>query len=293
MHSRRSTTLAVITAACLCGPALGQKIPAKEAHISTPPLITVKSVQQELKMTDEQIKKVAQIPEMVKKKLQEKLNALDDLEGRELREKSKEAREQYRQEFPKLLAEILTPEQMARLNQIHLQFIGVKAFVEPSVVKAMNFTDEQKAKIDNIIKDNSKETFEVYLQSNGDAVAARKKVDALNKKQMDRALAVLTDEQKAKWKEVTKTPFDVKFDALPERPKKEAGQPQAKLRPELTEDLGWVAKKVEEWQPAADERFFDLVGWADDIRHAIRLGKENNRPVFVMNSTGSMPLGLC
>ena len=293
MHTFRNTALALGALVLLGWPALGQTIPAKEAHVSTPPLITIKSVQKELKMTDEQVKRVEKIPELVKKKIQDKLNALDELEGRELREKSKEVREIYRQEFPRLLAEILTPEQMARLNQIHLQFIGVKAFVEPTVVKAMNFTEEQRAKIDEIIKDNSKETFEVYLKSNGDAKTARQKVDELNKRQMERALAVLTEKQRQVWKEVIKDPFEVKYDPLPQRPQKEPGKKGARLSPELQEDLSWVAKRVEEWLPGPGERTFDQVGWADDIRHALRLGKEHNRPVFVMNSTGNMPLGLC
>jgi len=109
MVSFRHTAMVIGTVIGLCSPALGQPIPAREAHVnSTPPLITVKSVQKELKLTEEQIKKVEQIPAEVKKRIQKQLDALDELEGRELREKSKEVRESYRKEFPKLLAEVLT-----------------------------------------------------------------------------------------------------------------------------------------------------------------------------------------
>jgi hypothetical protein len=294
MYAFRNTVLAVSAAVWWCCPAPAQTIPAKEAHVnSTPPLITVKSVQKELKMTEEQIKKVEQIPALVKKKIQAQLDSLDELEGRELREKSKEVRELYRKAFPKFLAEVLTKEQMARLKQISLQFLGAKAFIDPDVVKALDLTPEQQKTMQKIVDDTSKETFEIYLKATDDTKAARKKVDELNKKQMDAALNALSDQQKKAWKEVIKDPFEVKFDPLPPRPKKDPGKKGVKLSPELQEGLGWVAKKVEEWQPSTNERFFDKVGWADDIRQAIRLAKEHNRPVFLMNSTGNMPLGLC
>jgi len=294
MVSFRHTALVIGAAAWLCQPTLAQPIPAREAHVnSTPPLITVKSVQKELKLTEEQIKKVEQIPAQVKKRIQKQLDALDELEGRELREKSKEVRELYRKEFPKLLAEVLTREQMARLKQISLQFLGAKAFIEPDVVKALDLTAEQQKAMQKIVDDTSKETFEIYLKATDDTKAARKKVDELNKKQMDAALNSLTDKQKKAWQDLIKDPFVVKFDPLPPRPRKEPGKKGVQLSPELQEDLGWVAKKVEEWQPNPNERFFDKVGWADDIRHALRLGKEHQRPIFLMNSTGNMPMGPC
>jgi hypothetical protein len=44
----------------------------------------------------------------------------------------------------------------------------------------------------------------------------------------------------------------------------------------------WVEKRVQAWQPTADERRIDQIAWAKDLRTAQRLAKENARPVFLL-----------
>ena len=41
----------------------------------------------------------------------------------------------------------------------------------------------------------------------------------------------------------------------------------------------WVSKRVRDWQPTADERRFDDVGWAGGIRDALKLARENTAKV--------------
>jgi hypothetical protein len=55
----------------------------------------------------------------------------------------------------------------------------------------------------------------------------------------------------------------------------------------------WVEQRVQAWQPTADERRFDDIGWVKDIREAERLAKENNRPVFLFTHNGRMAIGRC
>jgi hypothetical protein len=61
----------------------------------------------------------------------------------------------------------------------------------------------------------------------------------------------------------------------------------------LSEDLSWVEKRVEEWQPRPSERKFDQIGWLRDIRAALALGKESHRPVFLFTHDGHMAVGRC
>ena len=56
---------------------------------------------------------------------------------------------------------------------------------------------------------------------------------------------------------------------------------------------GWVDKYVEEWQITPAERPFDQIGWAKDIRDAIRLGQKHGRPVFLFTHDGRMATGRC
>jgi hypothetical protein len=50
---------------------------------------------------------------------------------------------------------------------------------------------------------------------------------------------------------------------------------------------GWVDRRVRDWEPAADERRFDEIGWARDIRDALRLAKAHGRPVFLFTYDGA------
>jgi len=47
-----------------------------------------------------------------------------------------------------------------------------------------------------------------------------------------------------------------------------------------------IDKRVEAWQPTADERRLDDIAWASDIRDALRLAKDNARPVFLFTYSG-------
>jgi len=55
----------------------------------------------------------------------------------------------------------------------------------------------------------------------------------------------------------------------------------------------WVDKRVAERQPSAEDKRFDEIGWAKDIRTAERLAKEHGRPVFLFTHDGRMNIGRC
>jgi hypothetical protein len=57
-----------------------------------------------------------------------------------------------------------------------------------------------------------------------------------------------------------------------------------------TDDQNFAAKidkRIDSWQPTKDERLFDEIGWAKDIRDALRLAKEHQRPIFLFTYSGS------
>ena len=51
--------------------------------------------------------------------------------------------------------------------------------------------------------------------------------------------------------------------------------------------------RIDAWQPTKDERRFDDIAWVEDIRTALKLGKETNRPVFLFTHKGRMNIGRC
>ncbi len=60
-----------------------------------------------------------------------------------------------------------------------------------------------------------------------------------------------------------------------------------------TDDLSWVEKRVQEWQPKPSERKFDQIGWLTDILSAGKVAKKANRPVFLFTHDGRMAVGRC
>jgi hypothetical protein len=48
-----------------------------------------------------------------------------------------------------------------------------------------------------------------------------------------------------------------------------------------------VDKRIDAWQPTSAERRLDEIGWAKDLQGALRLAKENGRPVFLFTYSGS------
>ena len=49
----------------------------------------------------------------------------------------------------------------------------------------------------------------------------------------------------------------------------------------------WVDRRIRDWQPTKEERHFDEIGWARDIRDALRLSRESGRPVFLFTYDGA------
>jgi hypothetical protein len=56
----------------------------------------------------------------------------------------------------------------------------------------------------------------------------------------------------------------------------------------------WVSRRAAAWQPTTDERRFDQIGWATDIRDAERLARKHQRPIFLFTYDGrSIALKRC
>ena len=58
-------------------------------------------------------------------------------------------------------------------------------------------------------------------------------------------------------------------------------------------DVESVRKRIAEIDPRPEEKRFDEIGWAKDIREARRLAAQHNRPVFLFTHDGRMNIGRC
>jgi hypothetical protein len=54
-----------------------------------------------------------------------------------------------------------------------------------------------------------------------------------------------------------------------------------------------VHERVAAWWPRAEEKRFDQIGWAADIRAARKLAAKHDRPLFLFTMDGRVNLGRC
>jgi len=198
-------------------------------------LLQNKSVQEELKLTADQIDKIREISHSVYEKHREELDALEEKLGGEKDRKKREPVNQMRlrinEEARKGEEEILNPQQKKRLKEITLQQRGTGAFSEEEVQNALNLTADQKDKIKTIENDFHKQWREILppdaFRNRAELPERFKKMDALRKESLDKVLAILRDDQKKKYNEMSGAPFELKIEraAPPGRP---AGPDQEK-----------------------------------------------------------------
>lgn len=157
-------------------------------------LLGQESVQKELKLSEEQVKKVQELGE----KQREAFQGLRDLGQEERRTKMQELAKAN----DKAIGQILKPEQLKRARQIALQRQGAAAVNNEEIAKALNVTDAQKEKIREIQTKAREE-----MQGLGFDEEARTKRQEVMKAMNEKISGVLTAEQKTKLKEMQGEPF--------------------------------------------------------------------------------------
>ena len=181
-------------------------------------IVQAKSVQDELKLTDDQKDKVKEFAKEQVTKMREGFAKMKDRPkdkekgkdgGGRMAEMEKAATEG--------LSKILKDDQMKRLKEISLQAGGVNAFHRSEVLDALKLKDEQKEKIEETLKSTGKEIRDLREEyfsggSRPDEDKMKefeKKSATIQKDAMGKVQEVLTDDQKKAWKDMTGETFDV------------------------------------------------------------------------------------
>ena len=150
-----------------------------------------------MKLTADQIQKV----EAAFQKQMESFQGFRDLSEEERTKKFQE----MTKENEKFVADNLKPDQAKRLNQISLQRQGAGALADEKVAKELNLTDDQKGKIKDILEDSRNQIQELF--QGGFSEEARTKSQEIRNAATEKALNLMTADQKSKWKEMTGAPF--------------------------------------------------------------------------------------
>lgn len=191
-------------------------------------LVSNKAVQEDLKLSEEQVTKLKEWGTEFRKKSAEimKDKGVDFGKGGgfgkmddETRAKLDAANVAINAEAYKQLGEVLKKEQVERLKQIQRQQMGVGAFSNAEVVDALKLTAAQKDSVKGISGDLSKDTKEIFGTGGDKGGKGKvdfekiqenmKKVQKLQKEYLGKMEDILDDKQKSAWKEMKGAEFDL------------------------------------------------------------------------------------
>ncbi len=138
-------------------------------------LLENKSVQSELKLSDEQVSKITTLLTEIQAKHRDEREALRDLEPQERMKRSQEIFAAMETEAKKPLSEILDADQAKRFKQLDFQVRDWMALLDPTMQTELKITDSQKGQLTDLNKSVGEKRREIFQSSQGDQEGMREK----------------------------------------------------------------------------------------------------------------------
>lgn len=163
-----------------------------------------RSVQLEIELTASQGKKLGELW----RKQTASNSRLANLPSEQRSPKKKELNEA----FDRALFDILSADQRQRLKEIHLQLLGPKAYSDPEVIREVAISMDQQLQI-AALEDWARGEMTKWQQQQTTAGmtpsrdASRSKMIELEKSAHEKAQQVLSQDQKARWKDLIGRPY--------------------------------------------------------------------------------------
>jgi len=155
-------------------------------------------VQKEIGLTDDQKTKVEELRTSTTAKMTEVRSSTNGDQ-----QAAREGMMKVNADALKSLGEILKPEQLKRLRELEIQWTGITIVTSDKEAQAtLGITDDQKAKIAELQKKQQAANAEARQSANGDRAAIREATQKNAKIMEDELAKVLTDDQKAKLKDL-------------------------------------------------------------------------------------------
>jgi hypothetical protein len=198
----------LVTLFPVLGPSQGGLYPPRGPFTGYDVLLLSESVQQELKLTTEQLR---QVKEFVRD-TRLRRGAEFDKQRYPTEDRVDKAKVMLRAVSDDTLKGVVTylkPEQLQRLKQIRIQWNGLQAFFEPET-QALGLTAAQKQELEKIsqrLKEGMSKAVQDPSKKN-----LRAKLDTLaglRRQAMARAVALLSEDQKKTWQQLTGEPFQL------------------------------------------------------------------------------------
>lgn len=157
-------------------------------------LIGQKVVQDELKLSADQRKKVGDLRTRAMRAMQRLRGQPPDKIGEKMQEITRESEKE--------LAGIFNADQARRFKEIALQQQGIQALAQPDVAKEVGLSDEQQKKVKDACESGQKERAKLFQGRPGTPEMMRKAMEKITKATSDQIFEILTTEQKTQWEKM-------------------------------------------------------------------------------------------
>jgi Spy/CpxP family protein refolding chaperone len=169
-------------------------------------------VQKDLALTDDQKAKLSELRDKAQAKQREAFTAAREAAGDDrdaMMKAMQTTMAKLNEENAKDIAGVLTADQNKRLKEIRIQFSGASIVTQDMAIqKELGITDDQKAKFTDLQTRQRAAMTEVFQNSQGDQAAIREAMTKNQKVMEEEIKKILTDDQKAKLKDMAGTkPF--------------------------------------------------------------------------------------
>jgi hypothetical protein len=175
-------------------------------------LMSSEPVQKEIGLSADQSKAINTIATQMRTDAMEIMSGLQDLTPEEREEELPNVMKMVTEkavDLQKKVDEILDDKQTTRMGELSLQRRGVEALGDEKVIGALKLTDDQKKQLATVQDEAGAKQEEIIKNGlGGDRDAMREKIQALQKETGDKALAVLTTEQRDSFEKMKGAKFD-------------------------------------------------------------------------------------
>ncbi len=173
-------------------------------------LLASESVQKELTLSDDQKTSLKKLRDDQTAGGQAFFSQFMGLSQDEMQKRLEERAKENRRQISK----ILSPKQMERLAEINIQMAGPLALNFEDVAKQIGLTAEQKEQLKNIGDEVRRKSADLTPTNNGRLLTGEKRKELQQKfkevstERKEKALALLTDDQKTKFKQLQGDKFN-------------------------------------------------------------------------------------
>ena len=178
-------------------------------------MLRQEAVQKELGVTDEQKKTLSELAAQLQAEAMEIISGLQDLSPEEQKEHMPELMKMVGEkgkDIQEKVDKVLDQKQLARMKELSLQSRGAAALEDDEVSATLKISDDQKTKLVAVREEGNKKMEEAMAAlrgggGGGDAGDIRQKMMDMRKELGDKALAVLSPEQREQFEKMKGAKF--------------------------------------------------------------------------------------